>query len=109
MPKTTNEVCVICDEAITNPICPECLINEMQLWAYELDPKLADIIGEMIFVFSSYEHPLSSCVVCGKRTNICPHCVAKEIYEHVAARDEELAPLFVKRFNYELDYKFCLK
>ena len=109
MPGKTDEVCTICEEAITNPICPECLINEMQLWAYDYDPKLADIIRDMIFVFTGYDNPSSTCVLCSAKICICPHCVAKEVYEHIASKAPDLAPAFLRRFNYELDYRFCLK
>ena len=38
--------CVVCNEVITNPICPDCLAERMQAWLAETNPKLAkDIRG----------------------------------------------------------------
>jgi len=109
-PLTPNhEVCVLCDEAITNPICPDCLMKEISLWLNETNPRLMNQMNEFMSLFDGFTQVVSSCVICGAYMNICPHCFAKEVFDTLRVKDLATASMFLKRFNYELDYKFCMK
>ena len=39
-----EQECRVCHMPITNPLCPECLTEEMSLWAYDYKEKLAERI-----------------------------------------------------------------
>jgi len=88
--------CVICNEAITNPICPECLAERMQDWLRQVNPDLAkDIRGYRL-------DGHTKCIFCGKGMSICAHCFSLDIYDYLADKDLELAQEFAARFDFEL-------
>ena len=84
--------CIICQEGITNPICPECLAKEIGYWKPELKTSL--------------ETPVSSgavrCMFCGKGINICAHCYSRDVYNLVNEDFPWLAEEFIERFDFGL-------
>ena len=49
-----EEKCLICDEAITNPVCPDCLERQVCCWADERKPSLVPVlkgVGESVKEF----------------------------------------------------------
>ena len=88
--------CVICNEIITNPICPDCLAERMQSWLAENNPKLAkDIRGYHL-------DGATKCIFCGKGMSICAHCFSRDIYDYLAENNLELATEFAARFDFDL-------
>ncbi|MBW2963352.1 hypothetical protein KY306_01085 [Candidatus Woesearchaeota archaeon] len=88
--------CVICNEVITNPICPDCLAERMQDWLMQTNPKLAkDIRGYRL-------DGKTKCLFCGKGMSICAHCFSMDIYEYLSDNSLELATEFAARFDFEL-------
>jgi len=90
--------CVICQEAITNPICPACLAKEIKVWLNEVKPEWTDKIVE------PFEDRYGTrCISCGKGMSICAHCYSKDVYEFLLEEDHELAKQFLEHFNYDID------
>ena len=86
--------CIICQEVITNPICPECLAREIESW----EPRVKSILlRPEIEVEQGVK-----CIFCGKWMNICAHCYSKDIYDSLAERDAGLAERFRELFNFGL-------
>lgn len=105
-----EDKCVICDEAITNPVCPNCLERQMMHWIGEIKPSLIPILRGIGNSVMEYTHENTSCVICGGNMNVCPHCYCNEIYSWLNDNGyEDLAVGFLAHFNFELDYKFDLK
>jgi len=100
--KEANQMCVLCDEAITNPICLDCLQRSMEQWALGIKPGIVQDIKMKSFIFKAYDHEGTTCVVCGNNINICAHCFCKDIYEWLLEKHPETAESFLVSFNYEI-------
>lgn len=89
-------LCVECDEIITNPICTECLADRMRTVVAEQDPMLAaeirgfELEGE------------TQCILCHKNMAICAHCFSKDMYEFLQEKNSGLAADFASRFDFEI-------
>lgn len=94
--------CVVCDEGITNPICPECLNKEMQVWFFENKPGMMGPLKDIIESFRSYTHFEGKCAICSQNMNVCSHCFSKEVYDKLLDEDELLAGQFLTSFDYEI-------
>ncbi len=102
--KTGEEKCVVCQEAITNPICPECLQREIEHWLADKEPTLISEFRAYTGIFKAYSHDGVGCVICGNNMNICAHCFCSDTYEFLSDNfDEGAAEDFLFSFNYELD------
>ena len=100
--KEANQMCVLCDEAITNPICLDCLQRGMEQWALEIKGSIVAELRSMVSIFKAYNHKGTTCVVCGNNINICAHCFCKDVYEWLLAEHKEIAENFLVCFNYEI-------
>lgn len=102
-----EQKCVICDEAITNPVCPECLEKEILYWISEKKPSLMPILQNIGNSVKEYSHENTSCAICGSNMNVCPHCYCFEIYSWLIENEyKELGHEFLEQFDYELKYRF---
>lgn len=97
-----EEICGICNEAITNPICQDCLEKEVIHWLSIKKPELIKHIRGTKGLFLGFETAPVRCVICGKNMKVCAHCFAEEIHEAIAEHDAERAEDFKKVFNFEL-------
>jgi hypothetical protein len=105
-----EERCIICDEAITNPICPLCLESQVMHWAMDKAPSLMPILREVGSSVMEFTHENTSCVICKGIMNVCAHCYCNEIHSWLKENThEKLAESFLSHFNFELDYRFDLK
>jgi hypothetical protein len=102
MPETGEERCVICQEAITNPICPECLQREIEHWLADTMPSLIGRVKGYAGVFDTYRHEATHCVICGNTMSICAHCFCKDIYELIESELGEVSGNFLFSFNFDL-------
>ncbi|MFT4304446.1 MAG: hypothetical protein ACMXYG_07805 [Candidatus Woesearchaeota archaeon] len=102
--------CIICDEAITNPICPYCLEKQVMYWISERKASLIPLLKKVGESVKEFSHENTFCAVCNNDMNVCPHCYCNEIYTWLIENNyKELAEEFLESFNFELDYKFDLK
>lgn len=94
--RAMGSACVECDEIITNPLCPQCLVQEMVVQIGEQDSCLAhtiygfDISGD------------TTCISCHKPMGICVYCCSKDVYEYLREKNQLLAKEFLSRFDFEL-------
>jgi hypothetical protein len=88
--------CVECEHQITNPICPDCLAQDMRAWIAEVSPEMVmDVDG------FSMDGDVS-CLFCHQSISICAHCYSKDVYEQLALKDKKLAREFMARFDFDL-------
>ncbi|MFH1849611.1 MAG: hypothetical protein ABH879_05480 [archaeon] len=97
-----NDVCMVCEEAITNPICRHCLEKQGTQWAAEKVPGLVPQLQKAGDVFSQMEPGNMTCIICGGDIDVCAHCCCKEMLS-VVEEDPELADEFMRLFDFELD------
>ena len=91
----------MCDEAVTNPICTDCLKEQMKTWLGETEPGLIAEVEEITKWFN-YLEPISRCALCGREMKVCRHCFTKEIFTVIQHQHPELEETFLQQFNYEL-------
>jgi len=97
--------CVLCDEAISNPICMECLTNEMKEWLNEERPALINEVSSMPSIYSEMQ-PVSTCILCKNSIPVCTHCFTKEIFGIIHQKAPDLEEDFDRQFNYQLTEYF---
>lgn len=92
--------CTLCGEAVTNPICKDCLSAQMKVWfeIKNIDPK---IIDEASVIFEGLP-TISQCVKCGNDMTVCRHCFTKEVHDVLIENHPELKEEFARLFNYEI-------
>lgn len=89
-------LCMECMEGITNPICPECLAMEMEIWNKKLKPIIT------VPNYTTYNSKNVRCLFCGKIMDICAHCFSRSMYELIKEKYPDLAEDFIDTFNYGL-------
>jgi hypothetical protein len=97
-----NSECVMCEEAITNPICPSCLQQGVQQWLMEQQRN--DLVSEIeeltVGVFANNGDAF--CIKCDNLMSLCAYCYTKEVF-HVVKKHPKLLALYVDYFNYDLE------
>jgi hypothetical protein len=94
--KMSEANCIVCEQVITNPVCPDCLASKMKLWLGEISVTLADDVDGFAL------DGMTSCLFCGKGMSLCAHCFTRDVYDQLVLRDETIAKEFAARFDYEL-------
>lgn len=102
MPEPGEEKCVICQEAITNPICHDCLQREVEQWLADVKPSLIPKVRDYGWIFRSYGHESTECVICGRKMKVCAHCFCSDIFDLIKNELGEMADEFLFSFNFEL-------
>ena len=88
--------CVECDEIITNPLCSDCLAQNMRVMIGQSDPALAADITS--FAIDGDTH----CIRCGKGMGLCAHCFSKDVYFFLEEKRSSLADDFLANFDFDL-------
>lgn len=81
MPADGEESCVICSEAITNPICLGCMEEGMEQWFSTRNPSAIKSLRLWTRVFDAYTHEGVKCAICGRNMNVCSHCYTEEMLD----------------------------
>jgi len=104
--------CNVCSEAITNPLCPFCLAEEIQAWL-TLYPHLKEDIQSslddyLLNVNNSITNYGTICIKCNEDTaSVCPYCFTEFVFKKLVAIDAGRLILkeFFEFFNFDLDHK----
>ena len=96
--------CVMCSEAITNPICPACLQEGVQQWLMEQgQERLADEVNELTRnVFANNGDAF--CIKCDSVMSLCAYCYTKEVF-HLLSKRPRLMNEYLTYFNYDLEHE----
>ena len=70
--------CVVCDEAVTNPICPKCIETEIVTWLHEFRPELIDELREVTDEILT-EEGSTQCILCKDKMAVCTFCYTQHI------------------------------
>jgi hypothetical protein len=95
--------CILCEEPITNPLCPACIGSGVRQWLLERGQKtLADSVSEATLrVFANSGETF--CIVCNNDMDVCTYCYTKEIFDLVKSHPNLLQE-FVMFFNFDLEH-----
>ena len=88
--------CMECDEAISNPICSECLASRMRMVIGEENRRLARAIKGIVTSGATV------CLFCGKEVGVCAHCFSQDVLEYLEEKNMPLAALFKSQFDFDL-------
>ena len=105
-----QNMCFECGESITNPLCPECIINEaiacladkcmsgkITEWEMKkINEKLAAIIK------ANYTDEGADCIKCKSAFVVCPHCIIRHI-KGILPRNVYYS-FFLSSFSSAFDY-----
>jgi len=95
------QTCIACQEAITNPICPECLEREIEAWLVEKKPYIVPYLYGLSDNFM--RSWVTMCIICGNRMGVCGHCYTKDILDVLRRKAPELEEQFLLMFNFQID------
>ena len=89
-------VCLECKKSITNPICNECISDQVKIWAFE---KKID----HDFKTKTYGGTGVNCLKCKKEMQVCSECYVKEVFITIIRKNPILGTKFSETFNCELE------
>jgi len=93
--------CALCNEVITNPVCIDCVENEIAAWLYEVKPELVKELrrkSEEIDLDYGETH----CILCKNYMSICTFCYTNHIFEWLKIR----VPEFIREFRTFFDFNY---
>lgn len=94
---TLENLCIRCSEAIFNPICPSCLLKQIEEWLKEKYPKKKNqIIKKIKQKIKRDELAETLCIKCKQPTNICPYCFIELVKQEIDIDND-----FLTFFNFD--------
>ena len=97
--------CVLCKEAVTNPICSDCLEAQMSIWLNEVKPHIVNELKEKTNEISFGLNTVGACILCKKDMNLCAYCYTEHIFNWLIDNNRELAKKFITYFNFDLEHR----
>jgi hypothetical protein len=98
-----DTTCVLCDEHITNPLCPACLQEGVLQWLEEQGYHLLALevseVTRAVFANSGS----TFCIRCDSCMRLCAYCYTKELFE-VIRREPMLACEYLAFFSFDLEH-----
>jgi hypothetical protein len=101
MHQVWEATCLACEEVISNPVCPDCLAQEIA--DAVANRELASAIMETAGAIRPAGNELTKCVLCGKRISVCPYCFLKDTKEMLCDSHPHLQVVFAEQFCYPSD------
>lgn len=95
-----DAVCMVCEQAITNPICPHCFERQLVQWALVEDPELVPLIKNIVDA-TPLGNEVTYCIICGRKMHVCTFCMAEEFVELLKMERPELVESFAQNFGLE--------
>lgn len=103
--------CLQCSEPITNPVCHDCLGNQISEWL----KFYPDVRKKMISKLKNYVKEVNNsavgavnCVSCNKqKAALCPYCFTEAIY-HLLRKskiDKMIVMDYLSTFNFDLKHE----
>ena len=97
--------CVLCMEAVTNPVCASCLEAQMSIWLKETRSELVSELREKTNEISFGLNIVDACILCNKDMNVCTYCYTEYIFNWLVDNNKDLAEKFMTYFNFDLEHR----
>jgi len=95
-------LCVECEEAITNPVCPECLAEGIAAWAGEhAGPAVATAVFNVTESLA-YRMGSTNCIKCRTPMGLCTYCYTNALIDVLKSHPVLLAQ-FLYFFSFDLE------
>jgi hypothetical protein len=95
--------CVMCDEPITNPICPACLQEGVQQWLLEQGQDALVLEVQELTRGTFANIGLTFCIKCDSVMSLCAYCYTKEVFS-IVKEHPRLVENYLEYFNYDLEH-----
>ena len=92
--------CQLCMEAITNPICVNCLDRQLKTWFMGNKDYFA--VSELRRDMELFESDGANCIICGKENAVCTYCFSDEVFTLLRERDKKISEDFRNVFKLRL-------
>jgi len=106
----TQDMCNVCSQAITNPLCPTCLTTEIQAWLTLYPDLRRQLLPKLFRYLHITEETLkdsTACLKCrNKRASVCPYCFTDYVLKQLKKINVNRIILkeFFEFFNFDLDH-----
>ncbi|MEK6952130.1 MAG: hypothetical protein AABX29_03875 [Nanoarchaeota archaeon] len=102
MKQNNSNICIACQEAITNPVCQDCLEEEIETWLKKREPKLIPRLRKQTEEFKAITISEGSvpCIFCKNDMNSCAYCYTGFIEEWLRKKHPRLVPEFKLFFDF---------
>jgi hypothetical protein len=100
-----KETCIDCLQPITNPVCEECYIKQIDAWLKGIEmtalPRafIMNQIRKKLYYDGLNEN---ECIICGNMVHVCSYCFFKKVskvFENLQLCDE-FVQTFLASFSY---------
>lgn len=98
--QTMNQ-CKQCKEAVTNPVCPECLERQIEDWLLRRRPEIVSELKEKTDKHVFVESGKTKCIICDKRMDICSYCYTEDLFHWLKEVDTSLLSEFLTYFDFD--------
>lgn len=104
-------LCDVCSIAVTNPICPACLIQEIEAWTTTY-PDLKENLMPKLYEYLHQEQEriifqATRCIKCNEEIGIvCPYCFTNFVFLELKKLKVSKLVLkeFLEFFNFDFDH-----
>ena len=101
--------CLVCHEAIYNPLCSHCIVSQLQVWlsSYpDLKKRAMPIIKLYLRDIHNTMNTGLTCISCNQeRVAVCPYCFTAKIISILKKLEvnKQILREFLKFFNFDYD------
>ncbi|MFH0831514.1 MAG: hypothetical protein V1886_01445 [archaeon] len=106
----SNNLCIVCNEGIHNPICPVCLAGEIKEWI-ETNNLSSEAKKKIVSYASRIKNKFidsgTECTICREnQTAVCPYCFTEEMYNFLMKLNlqKDAVESFLTSFNYDSEH-----
>lgn len=112
---TNENTCILCSEAVYNPLCHDCLAKQVKAWlsSYpDIKKRMLPKISSFVKEVNDLIIDLTICVACRQnKAALCPYCFSDRIFRML--KKEKIAPSvigdFLSTFNFDFDHTGYIK
>ena len=103
--------CLVCKESIYNPLCQNCLVNQMQAWltSYpDLNKKLMPKLKRFLRDVHNETDEGVACAACkSKKASVCPYCFTEFVLGQLKKLQvhKQVIREFLVFFDFDFDGK----
>jgi hypothetical protein len=98
--------CEICNEPISNPLCPVCLTTEIEAWLTLYPSLRQDLIPRLEKKFKHSIKDAVQCIKCNNQSSVCPLCFTKTVLNELRAIrvNKIILREFLQFFNFDFEH-----
>ena len=99
--------CVLCEEYITNPLCPDCIADQVSTWLREVKPELVEELRKETKKLTLSIFNENKCIKCKGFMDICTYCYTEHVFYWLKSQEtqSDATNEFVKFFHFDLERK----